>query len=737
MRFFILLLFLSGAAIAQDKSIGTVIDENGIAIANVKVSVNNTGYSISDEQGSFDYTLPAGSTKPTEIAISATGFEMKIWKFEEEQLKVTVRPVSYLLIGKALDVNGDPIPNAQVLLNESEKVGPVKAKSNGVFSMNIPPNIRVGKETKFLVNRTAIDSDGISFEEKGGILVLQMPIKTFTVVCYNDTSLPAVGLEVTVKGKTYTTDSQGGFKVKLAKPKSYPFTFEEFEIADTYFLESDNHITLYLKKKNSTETPGVASPILEEGGDGSVVVVVAEDTLVAAYADDFNYIINELELEKQQLIQKSNELRTEMEKIVDKLNQEGELTDEQIQELHGQLQRLESALIETDVAYEDAQVKTKAIIDRMNNVILKKDSVNVATQQQVEVITDEKRKVEEKFELGMLIFVVIVLSLASIALIFFITGKKIRKQKNELELVNKELANTTDQLRESITEINAQKSEIQKQAEVLQQLNEDVNLKNKKITDNMRYALTVQKAILPSPISLKNYLKDHFITFFPKDIVSGDFYWFNHLPSQNGHGERAYIAAVDCTGHGVSGAFMSMVGNMMLNEIIDQKKIYEPASILRELNKSVREGLRQEEKVNDDGMDICLCMIERQKDGTTKAVFTGAKRPLILFDAESKEVRVFKGDIKSVGGRQNKNKQFTNNEIILKENDALYLTSDGLVDQNNNSREKFGTKRFLSLLEEVGKLPMEEQRGILEAALKDHQGDTEQRDDILVLGVRV
>lgn len=732
MKLFIFLLLFSGIISAQDKSKGVVIDENGVAVSNVKVSVDNTGYSISDEQGDFTYSLPEGSSKPTELAISATGFEMKTWSVEEEILKVIVRPVSYLLIGKALDVNGDPIPNAQILLDESEKVGPVKTKSNGVFSMDIPPNIRVSKNTRFLINRTVIEPDGISFEEKGGILVLQMPVKTFTVVCYDDASLPATDLQVTVDGKTYTTDSQGGFKVKLKNPKSYPFTFEEFEIADTYFLESDNHITLYLKKKDEGET--ASSDSAEETAPPIDAIV---DTLVEAYADDFNYIINELELEKQQLIQRSNELRTEMEKIADKLNQEEELTDDQIQELHGQLKRLESALIETDVAYEEAQVKTKAIIDRMNNVILKKDSVNVATQQQVEVITDEKRKVEEKFELGMLIFVVIALSLAAIALVFFITGKKIRKQKNELELVNKELANTTTQLRESITEINAQKSEIQKQAEVLQQLNEDVNLKNKKITDNMRYALTVQKAILPSPISLKHHLKDHFITFFPKDIVSGDFYWFSHVPSQNGHGERSYIAAVDCTGHGVSGAFMSMVGNMMLNEIIDQKKIYEPASILQELNKSVREGLRQEEKVNDDGMDICLCMVEKQQDGTTKAVFTGAKRPLILFDSDQQEVKVFKGDVKSVGGRQNANKQFTNNEIILKENDALYLTSDGLVDQNNDNREKFGTKRFLSLLKDVGELPMKDQRIKLESALKDHQGDMEQRDDILVMGVRV
>ncbi|NLR93213.1 MULTISPECIES: tetratricopeptide repeat protein [Flammeovirga] len=277
---------------------------------------------------------------------------------------------------------------------------------------------------------------------------------------------------------------------------------------------------------------------------------------------------------------------------------------------------------------------------------------------------------------------------------------------------------------------------------------QEIENKNKSITDSIRYAQTIQRAILPSNAKIQTGLLENFVYFRPKDIVSGDFYWFSKVEekinktsfSKSDVAERTFIAALDCTGHGVPGGFMSMIGNTLLNEIINQKQVFEPSKILDMLNEGVIDALHQENKSNDDGMDVCLCMVEKTVAGATKVVFSGAKRPLYVKEPGGTELLEYKGDNKSIGGvhrRKSSKVSFTNTVINVDPGTTIYLTTDGLQDQNNKNGRKFGKIQLTDLLFANAEKPMLEQKSALEKALTEHMGEIPQRDDITILGVRL
>jgi len=265
--------------------------------------------------------------------------------------------------------------------------------------------------------------------------------------------------------------------------------------------------------------------------------------------------------------------------------------------------------------------------------------------------------------------------------------------------------------------------------------------KNRNITDSIRYAQTIQQAVLPSNERMSQYLADYFVLFRPKDIVSGDFYWFSHVDNYT------FIATVDCTGHGVPGAFMSMIGHSILNEIVNEKKVFEPSEILEQLNSQVRKALKQErqlrnedDRANDDGMDVAFCRLE-YKSTHTEVAFTGAKRPFIYTmptTSNGNEAFYLRGSNKTIGGVRNKlDKNFTTQYVDLPKGAMIYLSTDGYADQNNNQQEKFGTPKLLRLLQEISTLKLYEQKAKLEQTLDLHQRGEEQRDDISMIGIRV
>jgi serine phosphatase RsbU (regulator of sigma subunit) len=294
----------------------------------------------------------------------------------------------------------------------------------------------------------------------------------------------------------------------------------------------------------------------------------------------------------------------------------------------------------------------------------------------------------------------------------------------------------TKQLAENLEHINQNlEQKVQERAKAIWERNKRLRDQNKEIqaqkdiiTDSITYAKRIQQAVLPSGNIFAGHLRDHFILYMPKDIVSGDFYWFSTKEN------KVIIVAADCTGHGVPGAFMSMLGMAFLTEISQSKHVHTPADILDLLREKVKQSLHQYDKdcESKDGMDMALCMY----DPETKIMeFAGAYSPLYLI--RDNEILIHKGDKQPIAVHQ-KEVQFTNREIKIEPNDRFYVFSDGYMDQmHGNTYKKFNVKNFKELLLKVHREPMEKQREKLLKTIKQWRADGPQIDDILVIGFQL
>lgn len=264
---------------------------------------------------------------------------------------------------------------------------------------------------------------------------------------------------------------------------------------------------------------------------------------------------------------------------------------------------------------------------------------------------------------------------------------------------------------------------------VRRRANRILALQKQNIEDSISYAQTIQNAILPSEREI-NKSFECFILFKPKDIVSGDFYWYSATKDYH------FIAVVDCTGHGVPGAFMSFIGSRLLSEIIMEQHIYSTKDILTELNLKTNSILKQKNDIKD-GMEVCLCRVEKRIH--TKLVFSGSKRDLIWYQSNKHSIEIISGDRIPIGGktRTKQTTEFTEKEISLENGDILYLSTDGYIDQNNADRQRLGSKKFLELIQKNATLPISKQKILLEKELDSWQQDTLQRDDITVIGIKV
>ena len=257
-----------------------------------------------------------------------------------------------------------------------------------------------------------------------------------------------------------------------------------------------------------------------------------------------------------------------------------------------------------------------------------------------------------------------------------------------------------------------------------------VEEKNMKITDSINYALRIQQAILPSREMINSLLPDSFIFFKPKDIVSGDFYWAHAIDTRT-----ILYAAIDCTGHGVPGAFMSIMGYNLLEQIVKEKEIYQPAAILNELSKMVVEALKQTYQIGSlkEGMDIALCKIDYN---IMELEYAGAHNSLNI--VRQGILTETKANRRSIGIALPDSPPFVNHKIKLEKNDCIYIFSDGYADQQGGAfNKKFFTKPLHQFLIDIHTLPMKTQEQKLEQVITEWKGSREQIDDMLVIGVRV
>lgn len=271
---------------------------------------------------------------------------------------------------------------------------------------------------------------------------------------------------------------------------------------------------------------------------------------------------------------------------------------------------------------------------------------------------------------------------------------------------------------------------VKERTERIEKQKEKIEEQKKHITDSIFYARRIQNAILPSFQLVEKCLKEYFILYMPKDIVSGDFYWMHWAD------DVVMVAAVDCTGHGVPGAFMSIVGFNQLNHAVNVKKKRKAADILDALNEGVITTLNENKSEGSikDGMDMALCSFDL-KSG--RAEFAGANNPLIVI--RNNEIIKFRGDRFPIGAFEgNKPPKFRNHEIDIQKGDCFYLFSDGYEDQfGGPENKKFMAKKFEELLREISPLPVNDQKKMLIERLSAWMGTNEQVDDILVIGIKL
>lgn len=322
------------------------------------------------------------------------------------------------------------------------------------------------------------------------------------------------------------------------------------------------------------------------------------------------------------------------------------------------------------------------------------------------------------YKTTLFIILCIITFIIIVYLFFKYRERNLIKEKEKLEAI----------VTERTSEVVASKKEIEKQKEL-------VELQKHEITDSINYSKRIQNAILPEQSLLFNNFKNSFILYKPKDIVSGDFYFF-----AQGASNKFYIAVADCTGHGVPGAFMSMIGSKELSEVV--KNNHQPSTILSALNIGIRKTLKQSnlEIGIKDGMDIAFISIEKdEKNELLNISFSGANRPLWVLKKNSKEITEIKATKTAIGGYTQDDQVFEQHDIKLEKGDSFYLFSDGYADQfGGNSGKKMMTKRFKEILIENSNIPMNEQNVLLSNYFTNWMGETnEQVDDVLIIGIIV
>lgn len=279
------------------------------------------------------------------------------------------------------------------------------------------------------------------------------------------------------------------------------------------------------------------------------------------------------------------------------------------------------------------------------------------------------------------------------------------------------------------TEINQKNEEILTQAESLRKAKEQIEQKHSQITASIEYARLIQRAVLNPRYSLTDYIADSFIWYQPRDVVSGDFYWYAKM------NDKLVIAAGDCTGHGVPGGFLTMTGHNLLGQIVQHRGIIDPAEILTELEKEFSHALHQDFSENMDGMDISIVVLDSK---SRKLHYSGAKSPLLII--ENDNLSVLDPDFYSIGGislmqfSKQPKKEFKTQTLDMPANFSFYMHSDGPVDQFNiRDKERLMKHRFYNMLKATDNLSAKEQKEEVRRKIHDWQGKTKQTDDILLI----
>lgn len=367
--------------------------------------------------------------------------------------------------------------------------------------------------------------------------------------------------------------------------------------------------------------------------------------------------------------------------------------------------------------HEYAQIQDSLFSDKMAESMAEMQAIfdvekaeQNAEQERLNALKERERRNADNFWSNIIIIAaVLVLLIISVLAFFLFRQSRARKQINE--------------------RLEFQQQETEMKNSALQEANRLIEEKNKDITDSIRYAKRIQEAILPEQQFRDTFGSGAFVFYRPKDIVSGDFYWLEQ------HGDELFVAAVDCTGHGVPGAFMSIVCYNLLAQTVNENNITMPGEMLNDISRRLERSLHQktdEQKVQD-GMDIALCRINLK---TMELHYAGAFNPLYL--AREGSIIETPADKIPVGDQPLQNSGYQTHAISLRPGDCIYLFTDGFADQFGGPRnKKFKRSHFKIMLAKLSSAPIPEQRRQLLTAFEQWQGNNEQVDDVLVMGIRI
>ncbi len=561
----------------------------------------------------------------------------------------------------------------------------VKLRSN-IYSVNLSKT--PGKEAFYAINTSGKLSDSKPFSPDAGVT----PEAEQLIADANDRRLRAELSADSIINAALQKQREMEVKIELEQKSRDSIS----RVAETNFMSLHNETV----SEEVTESLSDESKKLLKAKDAEIEKILKKGNLTSE--DSLSYI--------REVIQKKELLLNDVKDQLKKAEEAGDSV--KVAELQQLIRKLEPELgiVKEQAARYEKELK------------LKDEEIRRRSQQ-------------------LLMIVGIVILLFGLLFVLAVFTRQRKKHNNALKEKNTVLEEQKAEIRkqtESLIEANALISD---KNNVLQNQNIQIAEQNEQIHKSITYAGTIQQAVLPMDTILEKHF-EHFVIYNPKDVVSGDFYWFSELievPRPPDTEDMMMLAVADCTGHGVPGAFMSLISMQLLNQIVNEHHTADPAAVLEQLDAGIAKALKQEETGNTDGIDLSLVLIKRMKDGSVNLTFSNAKRPLTIYDYATREVKTIDGNRRSIGGSRrakSKSAPFENQQITVNANDVIYLDSDGFGDQNNAQREKLGRVKLVEAYAKIGYMPLEKQKEKMIELLQNHKQSEEQRDDITLVGIR-
>jgi serine phosphatase RsbU (regulator of sigma subunit) len=765
---FILFFFSINSAYTQSNLDinGRVIDEAGRAVGDVKVSVENGKYIQATSMGRFRAVVPKSTTDFNNIKAYKSGYKLKNWKFDKSKNIVIVQLAKLsqdeilsakTIRGTLYNPNGVPIRKAWITVDGVALMDVAMTNEKGVFYLRIPPDENFSDKNKILIEGKHANASFVKYDEKKMTLYIMLKGEEdvlakaedvsevsadasaniakpnqYEVSVLDENAFPIEGISVNAWGiGFFTTDKNGKFNIDNKDIQSVKFIIKGFDKIKTDYRENekDGKITILVRSQLPRNT------LKDANTDKNTTPSSFADTIKKGdYASRFNRVSDELTGEKELFEQSSERVRGEVDKISEELEKDKNLSESQKQLLQTYLGSLEELLNDNAKVFEHSQAQTKSRLEMMRSFVSAKNKIDDDLLKEME---KEKQVMQSDFKKNIWAISSLAAIFGVITIVAFSLARYLNNQKKKVEEANRNLAVATNQLSEKIDEINQKNEEMKVQADNLQKTNHELHKKDADITASLNYAQRIQKATFPQLGVIQKAIPEFFTFFKPKDIVSGDFYWFAEKIDPQTGGKQLFLASADCTGHGVPGAFMSMVGDALLDKIVNTQGVSSPDKILTELHHGIRYMLNQEESENRDGMDMGFCLI----DEASKTIeYAGAKHS--LFYIQEGQLHSLKGTMMSLGGLQFRDlggeKIFTKQIIDISKPTICYLFSDGFTDQfGAETGKKYSKQRFSELLLTIHHESFEKQKEILAEELEGWRKGAKQTDDVLVMGFKV